>query len=113
MSLGDRIKEERKRLGLTQVKFAECVGVQPTTQINYEKNTRIPDAVYLEKADGINCDVLYLVTGQKSQQLDISAEEQVLLDNYRSMSPAARLNVLAVAAAFAKSESPEKREQGC
>ena len=49
LSLPERIREERKRLGLTQVQFAEIAGVQPTTQINYEKGTRTPDAGYLEK----------------------------------------------------------------
>lgn len=108
MSLGSRIKEERKRLGLTQVTFAELVGVQPTTQINYEKDNRIPDAAYLEKAGKAGCDILYLVAGRRSQQTSISGEEQTLIDNYRAMDFAARLNVQAVGVAFAKSEPLKK-----
>lgn len=104
LSLHERIKEERKRLGFTQVRFAEIAGVQPTTQINYEKGTRTPDAGYLEKIGIVGADVLYIVTGQRTPPPTISVEEQRLIENYRSMDEAARLNMQAVSSAFAQSE---------
>lgn len=108
LSLSERIREERKRLGLTQVQFAEIAGVQPTTQINYEKGTRTPDAGYLEKVGSAGADVLYIVTGHRMPLTDISTEEQKLLENYRASSEAARLNMQTVSSAFAQSELVEK-----
>ncbi|EPU3934610.1 helix-turn-helix domain-containing protein [Morganella morganii] len=110
LSLSERLKEERKRLGLTQVSFAEIAGVQPTTQVNYEKGTRTPDAEYLEKVGKAGVDVLYIITGQRTPLPNITIEEQRLLENYRAMDEAARLNMQAVSSAFAQSELVEKKK---
>ena len=65
MTIGDRLKEERLKLGLSQTKIAEIGGVQKNSQINYEKNNSQPDAIYLEKISKIGCDILYIVTGNR------------------------------------------------
>ncbi|WP_099139973.1 helix-turn-helix domain-containing protein [Xenorhabdus hominickii] len=108
MSFGNRIKEERKKLRLTQVQFASVGGVQPTTQVNYEKGTRTPDAEYLEKIAVAGCDVLYILTGNRTPQSEISHEEQKLIEHYRAMSEESRLNMQAVGASFAQS-APSKK----
>ncbi|KPM95207.1 hypothetical protein AOR11_24555, partial [Vibrio alginolyticus] len=41
---GERLKAERERLGLSQTAMAQVGGVGKTTQINYEKDARSPDA---------------------------------------------------------------------
>ncbi|PHM36182.1 transcriptional regulator [Xenorhabdus mauleonii] len=107
LSFGERIKEERKKLGLTQVQFASVGGVQPTTQVNYEKGLRTPDAAYLEKIAMAGCDVLYILTGNRSPAADISSDEQKLIENYRAMNEESRLNMQAVGSAFAQS-APDK-----
>ena len=42
MTFGERLKEERTRLGLTQSLFAAHGGVVKFTQINYEKDVASP-----------------------------------------------------------------------
>lgn len=61
----ERLKEERKRLGLSQEAFARLGGVQKRTQINYEKGMRTPDAAYLQSIAGSGVDVRYVVTGDR------------------------------------------------
>ena len=62
--IGDRLKEERARLELTQEKFGELCGAKKRTQINYEQNKNMPDATYLAKAANIGVDVQYVLTGE-------------------------------------------------
>ncbi|WP_084161950.1 helix-turn-helix domain-containing protein [Methylocaldum szegediense] len=62
---GKRLKEERERLGLSQSKFAEACGVKKTAQYTYEKGTRRPDYGYLEAAERLGVDTLYLMTGTR------------------------------------------------
>ncbi|HGJ5879086.1 MULTISPECIES: helix-turn-helix domain-containing protein [Arsenophonus] len=83
--IGDRIKEERKLLGLTQAQFAQQVGVQTMSQFNYEKGKRAPDAIYLEKAAIVGVDVLYIITGQRTPNLNgITNDEAEIIRLYRS-----------------------------
>jgi DNA-binding XRE family transcriptional regulator len=44
MSLGARLKEERKRLGYNQSDFAELAGASKHSQINWEKGASFPNA---------------------------------------------------------------------
>ena len=46
-SLGGRLREERKRLDMTQAEFGKIGGVSGETQGNYEKGKRTPTATYL------------------------------------------------------------------
>uniref|UniRef100_A0A3B0LVG0 HTH cro/C1-type domain-containing protein n=1 Tax=Arsenophonus endosymbiont of Trialeurodes vaporariorum TaxID=235567 RepID=A0A3B0LVG0_9GAMM len=86
-NLAKKIKEERKRIGLTQVQFAKVAGVQPTTQVNYEKGIRVPDAAYLKKAAIAGVDVLYIITGQRTPNLNgITNDEAEIIQLYRSAS---------------------------
>ncbi|WHS62247.1 helix-turn-helix transcriptional regulator [Pseudomonas sp. G2-4] len=66
MTIGERLKEERSRLGLSQTDLGAAGGVGKTTQINYEKGAGTPDAKYLAAVEGLGVDVLYVVTGQRS-----------------------------------------------
>lgn len=64
---GDRLKEERERLALSQAAFAEKIGVSRMSQFNYESGKRSPDAEYLAAADKIGVSVEYIVTGKRSK----------------------------------------------
>lgn len=66
MSIGSRIKEERKRLGMDQIAFGNLGGVQAVAQSNYENDKRNPDAAYLAAVAAAGADVLYIVTGVRS-----------------------------------------------
>jgi len=58
-----RLKEERERLGLSQAKFAEACGVGKTAQYTYEKGEREPSWSYMQAAEKLGVDVLYIFTG--------------------------------------------------
>lgn len=57
----DRLREERKRLGLTQTEFAKAVGIHLNTQSRYEKGKTEPDNSYLDAIGGIGVDVAYVM----------------------------------------------------
>lgn len=103
MAIGDRLKEERSRLGFSQTDLATAGGVGKTTQINYEKGERSPDASYLAAVAERGVDVLYVVTGERRPQSteSISAGEAQLLERYRQMPAEGRATLESVSAALA------------
>ncbi|WP_422389271.1 hypothetical protein [Arsenophonus endosymbiont of Crataerina pallida] len=77
--VGDRLKSERLRLGLSQEIFAERCGVKKLTQYNYEKSERHPDAGYLIAAKALGVDLNYVMTGERSDEasaLDVVRDEE-------------------------------------
>ncbi len=60
---GDRLKEERLRLGLTQEQFGALGGVRKQAQLKYEKGERKPDAAYFEGIAAAGANVDYILTG--------------------------------------------------
>lgn len=87
MAIGERLKEERLRLGISQTDLGAAGGVGKTTQINYEKGERSPDAEYLAAVAEKGVDVLYVVTGLRATAPadGFNAEEVRLVDRYRMM----------------------------
>lgn len=85
MGIGDRLKEERQRLGLNQSDFAAFAGVAKNSQLNYEKGERSPDAGYLAAIAEKGVDVLYVVTGKRTPAAAdaISEAEADLLEHFR------------------------------
>ena len=81
--LGRRLREERKRLGLSQTELGAHGGVSKDSQLNYENGSRSPDANYLIAIASVGVDVTYLLTGARVGQADLSPEERALLDNYQ------------------------------
>ncbi len=63
MSIGDRIKEERERLGFKQDDFAEKGGVSRRSQVMYEQNKTDASAGYFTKIAELGADVNYILTG--------------------------------------------------
>lgn len=83
---GERLKSERKRLGLTQETFGELCGVKLLAQSNYESGKRSPDADYLQKAHQAGVDVGYLVTGQQTAFTQLDENERQLIEKLRQLS---------------------------
>lgn len=71
---GDRLKKERKRLGLSQAEFAEKVGLKRITQHFYEKGHSHPNYQYFLKISDFGVDLGYLFFDKKadSQGLELS-----------------------------------------
>lgn len=89
MTIGDRLRDERKRLGLSQTVVGEIAGVTKMSQINYEKDARAPDAAYLAAIAAAGADVQYILTGQRSAPA-LRAEEERAGYTLEIVSPAER-----------------------
>lgn len=94
MAIGERLREERKRLRMTQVEFADAGSIGVSTLKLYENGDRDPGAAFLAELSENGVDVQYVVTGIHSNT-PMAADEQVLLDGYRTLDPATRKRLLA------------------
>ena len=103
MNIGERLKEERKRLGLNQTEFAVLLGASKTSQFNYEKGDRSPDSTYLAAAAEQGVDVFYVITGKRVPQPadSISAREATLLGYFRQLPEGEQTNLVRTASALA------------
>ena len=87
MNIGERLREERVRLGFNQADFAAIAGVAKTSQFNYEKGDRSPDADYLAAVAGRGVDIFYVVVGQRLPVAEptLSADEVEMVEHLRSL----------------------------
>ena len=114
MSIGERLREERVRLSLSQELMGESAGVRKQAQLKYEKGERHPDAAYLERLAAIGVDVLYVLTGRRAPAGngyaaaepgpvgDLSLPELGLIKGFRGLDAKGRQAVLAMIEALAK-----------
>lgn len=75
MTIGDRLKEERERLHLSQTSLAEAGGTTKKTQIDYEKNKTQPKGKYLAAIASFGVDVAYVITGERLENSATTATE--------------------------------------
>ena len=104
-TIGERLKEERVRLDLSQTALGEACGVTKQSQINYEKNERAPDALYLAALAAAGADVLYILTGARAAAPPgppLAPDEAALLDNYRHSPPEGQTALKTTSAALAQ-----------
>ena len=101
---GERLREERDRLGLNQTDFGVQAGVSRGTQKAYELETSSPDVRYFMALQGMDVDVHYVLTGLRiSAELgDLSQDESVLLEHYRQLSEADRAGAAKMITALAE-----------
>ncbi|KUM45032.1 helix-turn-helix domain-containing protein [Pseudomonas sp. EpS/L25] len=87
-ALGDRLRQERDRLQLTQDELGQLGGVNRNSQGKYEKGERNPDSVYLEAVAAAGVDVLYVLTGKRQplEEVSLAPDEQEVVGYYRGMS---------------------------
>lgn len=121
MGYGDRLREERLRLGLTVVGLAERCGCAKNSQINYEGEKTSPAAVYWERAAAIGVNVCYVLTGQRSGQRSgqevvvthtvdrLSTDEEEWLDWYRQMRHEDRELIVPMVRQAAERAAPKRR----
>lgn len=110
--LGQRLRAERERLGLSQTAFGEIGGVQKRAQINYEAGERQPDAAYLAAIAAAGADVLYILTGQRSGSASVAPlnpRQAALLDNFEHLSEDDKRALERTASALAQSQSGMKK----
>lgn len=99
MTIGDRLREERNRLGMIQADAAKAGGLGYTTYLGYEKGDRFPGADALEKWHAFGFDVLYVVTGVRNGAA-LSNEDSSLLARINQLDDKARRAWLACTQSF-------------
>lgn len=86
-TLGVRLKEERRRLGLSQIDLGAIGGIEGNAQGLYERGKRFPNATYLSLVAAAGVDILFVVTGErKIRSIEgITAPETKVLDELDSL----------------------------
>ncbi|NHB87164.1 helix-turn-helix domain-containing protein [Photorhabdus tasmaniensis] len=103
--IGSRLREEREKTGNSQEAIASVFGISTRTWGKYERGETMPDAVTITLlGEKFGIDISYVLTGRRTPQTNITNEEQKLIENYRAMNSAARLNIQAVGDSFAQSK---------
>jgi len=104
--LGERLKEERERLGLTQIALALAVGQSREMIGKYERGASEPGAAALAAWADVGIDVLFVLTGQRTPKSvqALSPEQTALLDNYESATEEDRAVARRVLSSLAKPE---------
>ncbi len=87
MSFGTRLAEERKRLGLKQAEFADLVGTDVPKQSLYENDRRELRADYLARLAQADIDIVYVLTGLRSEGEWLAEGPSELLSCYLSLPP--------------------------
>jgi transcriptional regulator with XRE-family HTH domain len=112
MGIGERLREERERLALSQEAFGAAGGVRKQAQLLYEKGERQPKADYLSKIAGLGVDIGYVMDGvhpaaremihaarEGKQTMHLKPDEAELLTNYRNSPPPVQAALLAASSA--------------
>jgi len=87
MSFGKRLADERKRLGLKQAEFVALVGTDVPKQSLYENDKRELRADYLGRLAEAGVDVVYVLTGRRSEGGGLGQEASDLLTAYLALPP--------------------------
>jgi transcriptional regulator with XRE-family HTH domain len=87
MSFGKRLAEERKRLGLKQAEFAKLVGTDVPKQSLYENDHRDLRADYLSRLVDARVDIVYVLSGRRTDGEWLGRGPSDLLTSYLSLPP--------------------------
>ncbi|WP_296181797.1 helix-turn-helix domain-containing protein [Pseudomonas sp. UBA1879] len=68
--IGQRLRQERNRLKLSQSALGAIGGVETNAQGNYESGARSPKADYLLRITQAGVDIYYVLTGVRQTQMD-------------------------------------------
>jgi transcriptional regulator with XRE-family HTH domain len=90
MTSGARLKEERRRLRLKQAEFADLVGTDVPKQSLYENDKRQLRGAYLERIAAAGVDVLYVITGRRSESALLGDDVTAFIAAWLSLPPGAR-----------------------
>lgn len=99
MGFGERLREERERIGLTQAALGAVGGVQKQAQLKYESEARTPTVDYLTEIAKVGIDINYVLFGTRANNA-LTAEEQQLLATFRAAPPMMRQFMLGGGAAI-------------
>lgn len=78
-TFGTRIREERKRLGLTQQQFADGLELSRSSVALYETDRTVPDLAFALRAKENGIDAWYIMTGERGREAAAHLFDWVLL----------------------------------
>lgn len=81
-AIGARLSQERNRFGWSQTEAAGKAGVGFSTYAAYEQGRSTPNAEALQQLAGRGVDVLYVITGQATNDL-LTPDEMMVLNYWR------------------------------
>ncbi|WP_115225735.1 helix-turn-helix domain-containing protein [Iodobacter fluviatilis] len=95
LGVSERLKEERKRLGLSQEMAANALGISVDSLYGYEKNKTNPPVSVLLPFSDLGADVQYIVTGVRSSA-NLPDTEQKLISAFRAAPEPVQTGILAM-----------------
>lgn len=101
--LGERLKNEREKLGLSQEQLGAIGGVKKLAQFRYESGETFPNAQYLTEVSKVGIDVNYVLFGTRANNA-LTDEEQQLLAAFRAAPPMMRQFMLGGAGNLGKNK---------
>lgn len=87
-SIGNRIRERRKELRLTQTDMHRECGITSGALSQIENGSRVPSAIaFYSISQALNCSMEYLMTGKSSEtkNAEIFGNEKKLLDGFQKL----------------------------
>jgi transcriptional regulator with XRE-family HTH domain len=81
VTVGKRLKEERKRLRLTQQEMADACGISKWAQLYFEKDQNMPGGAYLLAAHARGVDITYVLL---EQRMELDPSEAALVAAFRA-----------------------------
>lgn len=124
MTIGERLKAERERLGLTIPEFADVAGAKKNTVIDWQKDASSPPAQKLAALAAVGVDVLYVLIGHRSIVRPGMSTEEIeqfnqIVDSFWALSNDGRATALNLLSALLHKEvgtgsarGVRKRKQG-
>lgn len=96
MSIGERIRQKREVLNLTQEELGKILGVTPQHISVIEKDKRVPSLTFLAKlAEKLGVSIDYLVSG-KATQGEIVLDPIVAIKADKRLTPKAKRALIAL-----------------
>lgn len=102
MSIGQRLRQRRRELGMSQAELAQRLGVTPSAVSNYESGQNaMREEILLQVFQVLDIDANYLYQDVcAGRGFPVSIEEKALVQKYRSLSLPGRQTLQAVADAL-------------
>ena len=117
MTLGERLREERNRLGMSQPAFAALAGTTKQTLFSWESGKTAPDGFQMSALSAHGVDLLYVLAGHRTPAVHpaeaLSDDELRLLHGYRRCNADGRQHLIRSAELLsaAHAMSAEDRKQ--
>lgn len=90
-AMGERIRAERTRLGLTPEDFAARAGLHRSTLHNYESGARSPDALTVRRMHtDLGVDPFFVLIGERAPTERLKPEQADLLHRVEALPPKLR-----------------------